>query len=139
MKTVTPKKKQLTANWHLFDAKNFVLGRLSTEVASLLMGKNKTDFVPNLINGDKVVIINSDKIKVTGTKLSDKLYRRHSGYGGGFREYNLAYYMKKDSTFVIRESVKGMLPKNKLRDHLLNNLYIYKGEEHPHAGQILNK
>lgn len=139
MKTVTPKEKQLVTNWHLFDAKDFVLGRLSTKVAQILMGKEKTDFVPNLVNGDKVVIINSDKVKITGNKLEDKLYRRHSGYGGGFKEYNLSYYMKKDSTFVIRESISGMLPKNKLRDKLLNNLYIYKGEEHPHSGQILNK
>ncbi len=136
MKTETISKKQIKQDWHLFDAKDFVLGRLSTKVASILMGKEKTTYSPNLVSGDKVVIINSDKIQVTGKKLSDKLYRRHSGYGGGFKERNLEYFMKKDSTFVIKEAVSGMLPKNKLRDKLMLNLYVYKGEEHPHAGQV---
>lgn len=136
MNTETPKKKNLNQKWHLFDAKVYVLGRLSTEVAILLMGKNKVDFVYNLINGDKVVIINCDKINFTGNKLADKLYRRHSGFGGGFKERNLEYYMKIDSTFVVREAVSGMLPKNKLRDKLLANLYLYKDDKNPHSGQI---
>ena len=136
MKTETISKKKIETNWHLFDAKDFVLGRLSTKVAGILMGKEKTTYSPNLITGDKVVIINSDKIQVTGKKLADKLYRRHSGYGGGFKERNLEYYMKKDSTFVIKEAISGMLPKNKLREKLMLNLYVYKSEEHPHAGQI---
>lgn len=136
MKTETVSSKDIITNWHLFDAKDFVLGRLSTKVAEILMGKTKTNYSPNLVTGDKVVIVNSNKIQITGNKLEDKLYRRHSGYGGGFKERNLEYYMKKDSTFVLKESISGMLPKNKLREKLLLNLYIYKGEEHPHTAQI---
>jgi large subunit ribosomal protein L13 len=110
------------------DATNKILGRLAVEVANLLRGKNKTDFVPYLDKGDEVVIINTDKIKVTGRKLKQKIYYRHSGYPGGLKETRLEEALEKDSREVVRKAIYGMLPKNKLRDKIIKKLKLYKGE-----------
>lgn len=137
MKTfVNTKQNKKEKAWHLLDAKEYVLGRLATKATSLLMGKHNPQFSANLLNGDSVVVINADKIKFTGKKTDQKKYRRHSGFAGGFKEHNLAYHLKKDSRFVIQKAVLGMLPKNKLRDKVIKNLYIYKDENHPHKGQV---
>jgi large subunit ribosomal protein L13 len=136
MKTKTTKKKELTYNWHILDAKDQVLGRLATQVATLLTGKHKTNYSPNIITGDKVIILNSDLISLTGNKVEDKKYYTHSGYPKGLKERNAAYFLEKDSTYIVKTAISGMLPKNKLRKKYLANLYVYKGQEHPHHGQI---
>lgn len=136
MKTQAVKKNQIETKWHLIDATDQALGRLSTTVSKLLMGKNKVAYSPNLVCGDKVVVINTDKIKITGNKLLDKMYYSHSGFGGGFKQKNMEYHMTKDSTFVVKESVKGMLPISKLRNRYMANLYLYKGADHSHTAQI---
>jgi len=114
---------------HTIDATNKILGRLAVEVANLLRGKNKANFVPYLVQGDEVVVINTDKIKVTGRKMKQKIYYNHSGYPGGLKETRLEEAMEKDSRQVIRRAVYGMLPKNKLRDKIIKKLKLYKGEE----------
>jgi large subunit ribosomal protein L13 len=136
MKTTVTKKNEIKRDWHLIDAKGLSLGRLSAGIAKLLIGKDKAVYTPNMVSGDKVVVINSDKVKLTGNKLQDKMYYRHSGYAGGFKEHNAAYHMAKNSTFVIEKAVYGMLPKNRLRDRMMTNLYIYKDSKHPHEAQI---
>lgn len=113
---------------HTIDAKNKVLGRLAAEVAVLLRGKNKTDFVYYLDKGDQVVVINTDKVRVTGRKFKDKIYYWHSGYPGGIKERRFDEFMAKDSREVVRRAVYGMLPKNKLRDRIITKLKLYKGE-----------
>ena len=135
-KTFTPSQKNIVAGWHVVDANGKILGKLATDVSTLLTGKHKAIYTPNINVGDKVVVINSGKITVSKNKLKDKIYYRHTGYPGGIKSEKLEGLLKKDSTKVIRLAVKGMLPKNKLRKHRLANLYIYKGTEHPHSGQI---
>ncbi len=114
---------------HTIDATNKILGRLAVEIANLLRGKNKSDFVPYLDKGDEVIVINTDKIRVTGQKLKKKIYYRHSGYPGGLKETKLEQALEQDSREVIRKAVYGMLPKNKLRDKIIKKLKLYKGEE----------
>lgn len=114
---------------HTIDATDKILGRLAVEIANLLRGKHKPDFVPYLNKGDDVVVINTDKIKVTGQKLKKKIYYRHSGYPGGIKQINLEEFLKKDSREVIKKAVYGMLPKNKLRDKVIKKLKLYKKEE----------
>ncbi|PIP15590.1 MAG: 50S ribosomal protein L13 [Candidatus Portnoybacteria bacterium CG10_big_fil_rev_8_21_14_0_10_43_39] len=113
---------------HTLDAKNRILGRLAVEAAGLLRGKGKVDFVPYLDKGDEVVIKNTDKIKVSGKKMKDKIYYHHSGYPGGLTETRLVDAMKKDSREVIRRAIYGMLPKNKLRNKIIKKLRLYQGE-----------
>lgn len=136
MKTTVTKKVNIEQKWHLLDASKYSLGRLASETAKLLIGKDKTYYTPNMVVGDKVVIVNSDKVQITGNKMQDKMYYRHSGFAGGFKEHNLSYHMKKDSRFVIFEAVGGMLPKNKLRDKMLLNLHVYKDNNHKHEAQL---
>lgn len=112
--------------WHVIDLKGKILGRVSTEIAKLLMGKDKATFTPNIDDGDYVIALNSDSLVTTGTKTLNKKYYRHSGYGGGFRELTLGEMMEKDSRKVLEISVKGMLPKNKLQDPRINRLNVYK-------------
>lgn len=114
---------------HKIDATNKILGRLAVEIANLLRGKNKPNFVPYLDVGDKVVVINTDKIKVTGQKMKQKIYYRHSGYPGGIKATKLAEAIEKDSRQVVRRAVYGMLPKNKLRDKIIKKLKLYKKEK----------
>jgi large subunit ribosomal protein L13 len=120
--------KIITMKKYTLDATNKILGRLAVELANLLRGKNKPDFVPYADRGDEVVVINTDKIKVTEQKLKKKIYYRHSGYPGGLKETPLEKVLEKDSREVVRKAVYGMLPKNKLRDKMINKLKLYKGE-----------
>lgn len=131
--TTTTKASEIKRKWHLIDLSGKTLGRISTEIALHLMGKNKPTFSPNMDEGDFVVAINAKDIVVTGNKLADKKYQRHSGFPGGFREETLGDLMKRDSRKVIEKSVKGMLPKNKLQGPRMTRLKIYRDEKHPYA------
>lgn len=131
--TSTISAKDIKRNWHLVDLSGQTLGRAGTIIAGLLMGKGKVNQSPNLDMGDYVVAINAEKIVVTGKKMEAKLYQRHSGYPGGFREETLADLMKRDPRKVIEKAVKGMLPKNKLQAPRLTRLKTFKGETHPYA------
>ncbi len=135
MKTFVLKGKAHTPAWILVDADGQTLGRLSTEIAMRLMGKDKPHYTPHMISGDVVVVINAAKIRVTGNKLLDKKYYRYSGYPGGMREMNLREKLEKNPTDVIRLSVKGMLPKNKLAADMLKNLKVFAGSDHEHTAQ----
>ncbi len=136
MKTTILKAKQIRRNWYLIDLKDKILGRVATQIAFHLMGKNKPLTSHNLDNGDFVIAINSENIKVSGKKLKDKLYRRHSGYPGGFKEFTLEEMLSKDSRKVIEKAVRGMLPKNKLRDKRMRRLKVYKDATHPYEEQV---
>jgi large subunit ribosomal protein L13 len=135
LKTFNLKKEEIKRKWFLVDAKDKNLGRLCTEIARILRGKNKPTFTPHLDCGDFVVVVNADKIKVTGNKLKNKNYYRHSGYVGNLKVTNLEKMMKKSPEFVIRNAVKGMLPHNILGRKILSKLKIYKGENNPHNAQ----
>lgn len=139
MKTHSTKAKDITREWHLYDLKSRILGRAATEIAKLLIGKHKVTYTPHIDEGDFVVAINSDRIEVTGKKLENKKYQRHSGYPGGFKEETLKEKMKRDSTKVIEHAVKGMLPKNKLQTPRLRRLKIYPGIQHPHTNHFGKK
>lgn len=125
----TPRK------WYLVDASGKTLGRLASEVASVLRGKNKPQFTPHVDTGDYVIVINAEKITVTGNKLTDKLYRHHSGYVGGMKTTTLKEMLAKKPTQVIEHAVRGMLPKGALGNQMYKKLHVYAGEEHPHAAQ----
>jgi large subunit ribosomal protein L13 len=128
----TPKMKNFERQWHVMDAENEVLGKISTKIAKLLMGKNKAIVTPNENIGDKVVVINAEKIRVTGKKMKDKVYYHHTGYPKGLRSENLESLFERRPREVLIKSVKGMLPKNKLRNLMMKNFYVYVGSEHPH-------
>lgn len=138
MNTQATKLATIKRQWHLVDAKDVVLGRVSSQVAQLLIGKHKPYFVPNLDCGDYVVVINSDAIKVTGNKMEDKKYYRHSGYPGGLKTASLREKMS-NSTRVIEHAVKGMLPKNKLQDPRLRRLKVFKDANHPYQDKLTPK
>jgi large subunit ribosomal protein L13 len=135
IKTFSPKLTDLTHDWYIIDATSQNLGRLATTIATYLIGKHKVTYSPHLDCGDNVVVINAEKVAVTGNKLEDKKYYRHSGYPGGIKETNLATLMAGNPAVVIEKAVAGMLPKNRLLDDRLRRLKIYAGSEHPHAGQ----
>ncbi|HKK32870.1 MAG TPA: 50S ribosomal protein L13 [Desulfomicrobiaceae bacterium] len=135
MKTYSPKKQELQNNWVVVDAQDKILGRLATEIAVRLKGKHKPEYAPHMDNGDFVIVINADKIKVTGQKMSQKKYYRHSGYPGGIKEISLEKQMAKKPEQVIQTAVKGMLPKNPLGRAMLKKLKVYAGTEHPHQAQ----
>jgi len=118
--------------YHLFDAEGKVLGRLSTEIAKVLSGRNKVDYTPHIDGGDFVVVINASKIQVTGKKLTDKIYHKFSGYPGGISSISFGDLLEKDPKKVIQNAVYGMLPKNKLRDKMMLRLHVYGGAEHEH-------
>jgi large subunit ribosomal protein L13 len=126
------KKKPISRKYHLFDAQGKVLGRLATEIARVLSGKDRVDFVPHEDRGDFVVVINTDGLVVTGNKREGKVYHRFSGYPGGITSVTFKDQMKKDSRKVLYSAVYGMLPKNKLRDRMTNRLLLYKDAEHGH-------
>lgn len=128
--------KKIERKYHLFDAKGKILGRLSTEAALILRGKNKVDFTPNVDGGDFVVVINADQVAVTGKKMDDKIYHRFSGYPGGITSVKLKEQMAKDSRKVIEHSIYHMLAKNKLRNRMMTRLLIYKDEKHSHKIDI---
>jgi len=132
MKTYSTKASDIKREWHIIDASDKVLGRLATQVATLLMGKHKPTYSPNLDTGDFVVVINATKIQVTGNKMKQKLYYRHSGYPGGLKSISLEKMMQTHPTRVIEYAVKGMLPHNRLGAKMFKKLKVYAGDTHPH-------
>jgi large subunit ribosomal protein L13 len=134
-KTQWTKKEDIERKWYVVDVKDQILGRAATRIASLLIGKEKPEIVPNVDCGDFVIVINSDDIKLTRGKEKKKFYRRHSGYPGALKEIRFDEQLKKDSTRIIDLAVKNMLPKNKLRDGRMSRLFVYKGGEHKHTAQ----
>ncbi len=136
MKTQSTKKADVVRAWHLFDAEGKTLGRLATQIAQLLLGKHKPTFTTHIDTGDYVVVINSDKIVLTGNKLLSKEYHRHSGYPGGYRSINAGDQLKRDSRKVIEHAVNGMIGKNKLQDPRMRRLKVYTGATHPHDSQF---
>lgn len=134
-KTKSANNTTVQKNWYVVDATNEVLGRLSSKVAKILRGKNKPDFTPHVDCGDNVIIINAEKIRLTGNKMNDKEYVRYTGYPGGQRFETPAELMQKKPERIIEMAVKGMLPKNRLGAAIIKNLYIYVGNEHPHTAQ----
>ncbi len=135
MKTYSTKPSEIEREWHVIDASDKVLGRLATHVANLLMGKHKPIFSRNLDTGDFVVIINADKVRVTGNKAKQKLYYRHSGYPGGLKSVSLEKMMQTNPARVIEHAVKGMLPHNRLGAKMVKKLKVYTGDTHPHLAQ----
>ena len=134
-KTYAVKIGDVQREWRVLDADGATLGRLATQVATLLRGKHRVSFTPSLDTGDPVIIVNAAKIKVTGNKLKDKMYVRHSGYPGGFRAENLERLLSRRPEEVIRRAVRGMLPQNRLGDQMMRKLHVYAGSDHPHAAQ----
>ncbi|MDR0907708.1 MAG: 50S ribosomal protein L13 [Rikenellaceae bacterium] len=134
-KTISANAATAQKEWVVIDANGEVLGRLASQVAKILRGKNKPSFTPHADCGDNVIVINADKVRLTGKKMTDKVYVRHTGYPGGQRFETPEGYLKRRPTFVIEHAVKGMLPKNRLGAVLLKNLKVYAGAEHPHEAQ----
>ena len=135
MKTYSTKVSEIKRDWHVIDATDQVLGRLATRVARLLMGKHKPIFSRNLDVGDYVVIINAEKVRVTGDKAKQKVYYRHSGYPGGLKSITYDKLMQANPTRVIEHAVKGMLPHTRLGGNMMKKLKVYVGDTHPHLGQ----
>jgi large subunit ribosomal protein L13 len=134
-KTISANKATVNKEWIVVDATDKILGRLASQVAAILRGKNKTNFTPHVDCGDNVIIINAEKIRLTGKKMTDKVYVRHTGHPGGQRFRTPREWMEKDGRKVVENAVKGMLPKTKLGSRQYTNLYVYAGSEHPHAAQ----
>ncbi|WP_134773949.1 50S ribosomal protein L13 [Ornithinimicrobium flavum] len=135
MRTYTPKASEVTRAWHVIDATDVVLGRLASQTAILLRGKHKTIFAPHVDTGDFVIIINADKIALTGAKLEQKKAYRHSGYPGGLKAETYQQLLEKHPTRAVEKAVSGMLPKNSLGRQMLSKLKVYAGDSHPHAAQ----
>ncbi len=135
IKTYSPKKDDIRREWFVIDAKDQTLGRLASQVATLLRGKHKPIFTPHMDTGDFVIIVNADKIRVTGKKLDQKVYYRYSGYPGGVHARTLREQLARDPERVIRLAVRGMLPKNRLGRHMIRKLKVYAGDKHPHQAQ----
>lgn len=136
MKTYSTKASEIKREWHVIDAADQVLGRLAARVARLLIGKHKPIFTRNLDTGDYVVIINADKVRVTGDKAKQKVYYRHSGYPGGLKTITYEKLMDTNPTRIIEHAVKGMLPHTKLGNNMMKKLKVYVGDVHPHLGQL---
>ncbi|MCL1802477.1 MAG: 50S ribosomal protein L13 [Eubacteriaceae bacterium] len=134
--TATAKPEQIKHNWHVIDAEGVALGRLASEAASLIRGKHKPYFSPHLDTGDFVIVINAEKVKLTGDKLNKKLYFRHTGYPGGVKLTPYKDLMEKKPTFAVEKAVKGMLPKNRLGRKLFKKLKVYAGPTHNHQAQM---
>ena len=135
MKTYSQKGSEISRQWYIIDAKSLPLGKLAVVIADKLMGKSKVTYTPHIDNGDYVIVINAKELQVTGAKLTDKKYYRHSGFPGGIKELSLAEVIEKDPSYAIKEAVKGMLPKNKLQADRLARLRVFAGAEHSHAAQ----
>jgi large subunit ribosomal protein L13 len=135
MKTYNAKPGEIARDWYVVDAEGQTLGRLATQIADVLRGKRKAAYTPHVDTGDFVVVVNAEKIQVTGNKLDNKMYYRHTGYPGGLKERTLREQLQRRPTEVLRKAVKGMLPKNKLAAQQLGKLKIYTGTEHPHEAQ----
>jgi large subunit ribosomal protein L13 len=134
-KTISANKETAQKEWVVVDAQGEVLGRLASQVARLIRGKHKTNFTPHVDCGDNVIIINADKVRLTGAKMTDKVYTRHTGYPGGQRFTSPRLLLEKHPERIIEHAVKGMLPKNRLGRRLYTNLYVYAGGQHPHEAQ----
>jgi large subunit ribosomal protein L13 len=135
MKTYNAKPGEIARDWYVVDAEGQTLGRLATQIADVLRGKRKPVYTPHVDTGDFVVVVNAEKIQVTGTKLDNKMYYRHSGYPGGLKARPLREQLQRQPAEVLRKAVKGMLPKNRLARQQLGKLKIYAGPEHPHEAQ----
>ncbi len=135
MKTQVAKANEVTRDWYLVDVSDKVLGRVATRIADVLRGKTKPIFTPSVDTGDFVIVVNAEKILLTGKKLEDKMYYSHSGYPGGIKSINAGDLLGKNAADLLRKAVKGMLPKNKLASQMLKKLKIYTGSEHPHSAQ----
>lgn len=135
MKSYMAKAETVERKWYVIDAEDQVLGRLATQIATLLRGKHKAEYTPFVDTGDYVVVINADKIRVTGKKAQQKLYRRHSGYMGGLKEVPYEQMLEKHPEKILEAAVKGMLPKNSLGRKMFKKLKVYAGPDHPHAAQ----
>lgn len=127
--------QNIERKWYVVDATDLTLGRLSTEVATLLRGKHKPTFTPHVDCGDYVIIVNAEKVALTGSKLDDKMYYRHSGYPGGLKSRTVKRMLELQPQKVLEKSIRGMLPKNRLGDDMYRKLYVYVGPEHPHQAQ----
>jgi large subunit ribosomal protein L13 len=134
-KTISANKATAQKGWVVVDAENLVLGRLASQVAKIIRGKHKPDFTPHTDCGDNVIVINADKIKLTGKKMTDKVYVRHTGYPGGQRFTTPRELLAKHPIRIVEHAVKGMLPKNRLGRRLYTNLFVYTGGQHPHSAQ----
>ncbi len=135
MATYFPKEKELTRRWYVVDAQDQVLGRLASHVANILSGKLKPSWVPFMDTGDHVIVINAEKVHLTGQKLDQKLYRRHSGYPGGLKSISARDLKSSMPQRLVEEAIKGMLPKNKIGRAMVKKLKVYAGEQHPHQAQ----
>jgi len=136
MKTYATKAKDIERQWHVIDASGKTLGRLTTQIATLLMGKHKPQFAPYLDCGDYVVVLNASKVKITGNKARQKTYYRHSGYPGGLKAVNFEKMLQTHPERIIENAVKGMLPHNRLGNAMFKKLKVYEGDSHPHQAQI---
>lgn len=134
-KTKSANKSTVLKEWVVIDATNLVLGRLASEAAKILRGKHKPDFTPHVDCGDNVIIINAEKVRLTGNKITDKKYIRHTGYPGGQRSESAEHLMNRHPEKILEKAVKGMLPKSRLGEAIYKNLFVYVGSEHPHAAQ----
>ncbi len=134
-KTISANKQTVNKEWVVVDAKDQIVGRLSSKIASILRGKHKTNFTPNVDCGDNVIVINAEKVRFTGKKMNDKQYVRHTGHPGGQRFATPRELMEKDGRRVVEYAVKGMLPKTRLGRQQFTNLYVYEGAQHPHEAQ----
>ena len=135
MKSYMAKPAEVVRDWYVVDATGLTLGRLASQVATILKGKNKPTYTPNVDTGDYVIVINTDKIELTGKKAEQKYYRYHTGYVGGLKEIRYDKLMDTKSDFALIKAVKGMLPKNTLGRQMIKKLFAYKGNEHPHSAQ----
>jgi large subunit ribosomal protein L13 len=134
-KTLSVSKTSVDKDWYIIDAESMILGRLATKIATVIRGKHKPSFTPHVDCGDNVIVINADKIRLTGNKWNDKEYVYHTGYPGGQRFLSPRQMMQKGGHRMVEKAIKGMLPKNKLGRQMFKNLYVYAGTEHPHEAQ----
>lgn len=137
LKHYNPSASDLKNRWRVFDADGKVLGRIASEIAMVLMGKHRADYVPHMASGDFVIVVNADKVELTGRKEEQKVYRRHSQYPGNLKEIPYSRMSERTPERIIELAVKGMLPKNKLGRKMLTRLKVYAGPEHPHSAQVI--
>lgn len=135
MSTAVAKEQDITRDWYVVDLENVILGRAATEIARILRGKHKPIYTPSVDTGDFVIVLNADKIQLTGNKMADKKYYRYTGYPGGIKEINAEKLLATKPEMVVQAAVKGMLPKNKLGRKMFTKLKVYAGSDHPHAAQ----
>lgn len=135
MKTIFPKTQDVARHWYVIDAQDAILGKLAVKVATVLRGKHKPEFAPNQEIGDYVIVVNAEKVRVTGAKPLQKMYYHHTGYPGALRSRNFQQMIERRPAFVIEHAIRGMLPKNRLGRKLFTNVKVYAGPDHPHAAQ----